>query len=200
MGRGKLFEECCEAEAVDEMSKMTDEEVIEERVKYYKERLTERLEAKKRAELNKIAQQKFIDENKDLIKECDDKGVTLPFDLRFIHPDTETDDDDDECEESVSTNVRLRDSWAEKYTWLTDEEIESMKQQVFKYHERQKEIINEHFCHINDKKYRSGQLDALIDEYASIEKLKLVLVDRIRSNIAKRDINLSYHQFALSNK
>lgn len=201
MGRGKLFEEFCEEEccdkARDEAYEMTDEEVIEERVKYYKESLTKCLETKKRAELDKVAQQKFIDENKDLIKECDDKGVKLPFNLRFIHPVTET-DDDDEYEEPVSSNDRLREC-KEKYTWLTDEEIETMKQQVFKYHERQKEIINEHFCHINDKKYLPGQLNALIDEYASIERLKLVLVDRIRSNVMKKDINLSYQQFALSN-
>lgn len=189
------MEEYCE-EAGDEMCEMpemTDEEVIEERVKYYKERLTKCLETKKRAELSKIAQQKFIDENKDLIKECDEKGVSLPFDLHFIHPDTGTDDAE---EESVSVN----NSWKEKYTWLTDEEIESMKQQVFKYHERQKEIINEHFSHANDKKYLPGQLNALIDEYRSIEKLKLVLVDRIRSNIVKRDINLYCQLFTSSNE
>lgn len=190
--------DCCE-EAGDEMREMpgmTDEEVIEERVKYYKERLTKCLETKKRAELSKIAQQKFIDENKDLIKECDEKGVSLPFDLCFIHPEEEIDVDED----PKSANDRLHDLWEEKYTWLTDDEIESMKQQVFKYHERQKEIINEHFCHVNDKNYLPGQLNALIDEYASIEKLKLVLVDRIRGNVMKRDIKLSYQQFTLSNK
>jgi len=189
--------ECCE-EADDEMREMpemTDEEVIEERVKHYKKRLTKCLETKKRAELIKIAQQKFIDENKDLIKECDEKGVSLPFDLRFIYPEEVIDEDED----PKSADDRLHDLWEEKYTWLTDEEIESMKQQVFKYHERQKEIINEHFCHVNDKKYLPGQLNALIDEYASIEKLKLVLVDRIRSNVMKRDIKLSHQQFALSN-
>lgn len=198
MRRDKLsepcYDECCDT-ARDEMSEMTNEEVIEERVKHYKERLTKCLETKKRAELIKIAQQKFIDENKDLIKECDEKGVSLPFDLQFIHTDIETDDEEPEI-----ANDCLRDSWEEKHTWLTDVEIESMKDQVFKYHERQKEIINEHFCHVNDKRYLPGQLNALIDEYASIEKLKLVLVDRIRSNIMKREINLSYQQFAVSYK
>lgn len=196
--------ECCEEagdEMLREMSRMTDEEIIEERVKFYKERLTKCLETKKREELSKIAQQKFIDENKDLIKECDEKGVSLPFDLRFIHSDEAIDVDEViyEDEDPESADDRLHDLWEGKYTWLTDEEIESMKQQVFKYHERQKEIINEHFCHVNDKKYLPGQLNALIDEYASIEKLKLVLVDRIRSNVMKRDIKLSHQQFALSN-
>lgn len=90
-------------------------------------------------------------------------------------------------------------SWADKYTWLSDEEIESMKQQVFKYHEREKEIINEYFCHVNDGKHPAGQLNALIDEYGSIERLKLVLVDRIRGNLMKKDIRLSHEVFS-SNK
>lgn len=190
-----MFEECCE-EAVDEMPEMTDEEVINKRVEFFKNRLTACLKTKKRVELTKIAQQKFIDENKELIDECEKQGVSLPFDLRFINSGKETDIEeecvnvDDDCS---------HDKWAEKYTWLSDEEIKSMKQQVLKYHDRQKEIINEHFCHVNDKRYLPGQLNALIDEYASIEKLKLVLVDRIRGNMMKRDIRLSHEEFS-SNK
>lgn len=181
-------EECCE-EAGGVTSEMTDSEVIEHQVKYYKEKLTKCLKTKKRAELNKIAQQKFIDENKDLIDECDKQGVSLPFDLHFIHPDTE--EMGDEIVESSRSS-----KCADKYTWLSDEEIESMEQQVFKYHEREKEIINEHFCHINDGKYTHGQLNALINEYVSIENLKLVLVDRIRGNIMKKDIRLSHEEFS----
>lgn len=181
-------EAACENEAP--MSKMTDDEVIEQKVKFYKEKLTKCLETKRRAELIKIAQQKFIDENKDLIDECDKQGVSLPFGLSFIHPDTDVE------EESIDSS---NEKWAKKYTWLSDEEIESMKQQVFKYHERQKEIINEHFFHANDGKYPSGQLNALIDEYTSIERLKLVLVDRIRGNMLKKDIRLSYEQFSSNN-
>lgn len=187
--------EDCREEAGDEMPEMTDAEVIEQRVKFYKERLTKCLKTKKRAELSKIAQQKFIDENKDLIDECDKQGVSLPFDLRFIHPDTEM---DDEVSEEVVESSRSS-KWADKYTWLSDEEIESMKQQVFKYHEREKEIINEHFSHCVDGKYPPGQLNALIDEYSHIERLKLVLVDRIRGNLMKRDIRLSHEQFSSNN-
>ena len=183
----EVTEAACEDEAP--MSKMTDDKVIEQRVKFYKERLTKCLEMKKRANLNKIAQQKFIDENKDLIDECDKQDVSLPFDLRFIHPDSDTDVE----EESIDSS---NEEWAKKYTWLSDEEIESMKQQVFKYHERQKEIIDEHFFHANDGKYPCGQLNALIAEYVNIEKLKCVLIDRIRSNILKKDIRLSYEEFS----
>lgn len=179
----------CEEAPMSE-SKMTDDKVIEQRVKFYKEKLTKCLEMKKRANLNKIAQQKFIDENKDLIDECDKQDVSLPFDLRFIHPDSYTDVEE---EESIDSS---NEKWAKKYTWLSDEEIESMKQQVFKYHERQKEIIDEHFFHANDGKYPCGQLNALIAEYVNIEKLKCVLIDRIRSNILKKDIRLSYEEFS----
>lgn len=131
-----------------------------------------------------------------MIDECDKQGVSLPFDLHFIHPDTDNIEIDDE--EAVLESSRSS-SWAKKYTWLTDEEIESMKQQVFKYHEREKEIINEHFCHVIDGKYPPGQLNALIDEYSHIERLKLVLVDRIRGNLMKRDIRLSHEQFSSNN-
>lgn len=175
-------------------SKMTDDKIIKQKVNFYKERLTKCLEIKRRGELIKIAQQKFIDENKDLIDECDKQGVSLPFDLRFIHPDSYTDVEEEE--ESIDSS---NEKWAKKYTWLSDEEIESMKQQVLKYHERQKEIINEHFFHANDGKYPSGQLNALIDEYTSIERLKLVLVDRIRGNLMKKDIRLSHNQFSSNN-
>ena len=187
---GKVTEAACdECEDEVDMSKMTDDELIEQKVIFYKERLTKCLENKKRANLNKIAQQKFIDENKDLIDECDKQGVSLPFDLRFIHPDSDTDVE----EESIDSS---NEEWAKKYTWLSDEEIESMKQQVFKYHERQKEIIDEHFFHANDGKYPCGQLNALIHEYVNIEKLKRVLIDRIRSNILKKDIRLSHEEFS----
>lgn len=181
----------CE-EAPMSKSEMTDDEVIEEKVKFYKEKLIKCLETKRRAELITIAQQKFIDENKDLIDECDKQGVSLPFALSFIHPDTEM-GDEEIADPSCSSK------WADKYTWLSDEEIESMKQQVFKYHEREKEIINEHFCHANDGKHPAGQLNALIDEYRSIERLKLVLVDRICSNLVKKDIHLSHEHFSSNN-
>ena len=181
----------CEKAPMSE-SKMTDDEIIKQKVNYYKEKLTKCLETKRRVELIKIAQQKFIDENKDLIDECNKQDAILPFDLSFIRLDTEMDD-----EEIVKSSCSSK--WADKYTWLSDEEIESMKQQVFKYHEREKEIINEHFCHTNDGKYPAGQLNALIDEYRSIERLKLVLVDRIRGNLVKKDIRLSHEQFSSNN-
>lgn len=174
----------------DSSVEVTDEQLINMKVERFKSRLNTCLETKRRANLTKIAQQKFIDENKELIDECEKQGVSLPFDLRFIHPDIE--------EELVESSCSS--TWAEKYTWLTEEEIESMKQQVFKYQEREKEIINEHFSHCVDGKYPVGQLNALIDEYAHIEKLKLVLVDRIRGNLMKRDIRLSHEQFSSINE
>lgn len=188
------YDDKCEEEAPMSNSEITDDEIIKQKVNFYKERLTKCLKIKRRGELIKIAQQKFIDENKDLIDECDKQGVSLPFDLHFIHPDSDSDTDVEEDADPLCSS-----KWADKYTWLSDEEIESMKQQVLKYHERQKEIINEHFFHANDGKYPSGQLNALIDEYTSIERLKLVLVDRIRSNLVKKDIRLSHEQFSSNN-
>ena len=169
-------------------SEMTDDEVIEQKVKFYKERLTKCLEIKRRAELIKIAQQKFIDENKDLIDECDKQGVSLPFDFSFIHPDKEI------CDEEIVKST-CSSKWADKYIWLSDEEIESMKQQVFKYHEREKEIINEHFrlgstALILSRSYCNyEQIDNLkeIDKRFSIGVKAIREQEKIASNFTQED-------------
>lgn len=41
----------------------------------------------------------------------------------------------------------------------------------------------------------NGQVNALVDEYGTIEKLKLVLVDRIKSNILRDGIQLACENF-----
>lgn len=83
-----------------------------------------------------------------------------------------------------------------EYTFLSKEEIETLKKRYKELEARQIEILDN--CTSEDFLFverAAGQVDALVDEYGAIEKLKLVLVDRIKSNILRCGINLACENF-----
>lgn len=80
--------------------------------------------------------------------------------------------------------------------FLSKEEIETLKKRYKELEARQIEILDN--CTSEDflfVKRDNGQVNALIDEYSAIEKLKLVLVDRIESNIRKHGLSLNSINF-----
>lgn len=79
--------------------------------------------------------------------------------------------------------------------WLNDAQLSELKAKYKALEARQAEILDICTSKEEIKKWANGQLDALINEYLASEKLKLIIVDRINSNIYKRDLDLGVHSF-----
>ena len=95
-------------------------------------------------------------------------------------------------EERVYSN---RDVDIAKKKWLDDAQLSELKAKYKALETRQAEILD--ICTTKEEiqNWGDGQLDVLINEYLASEKLKLVIVDRIKSNICKIDIDLGVHSF-----
>lgn len=79
--------------------------------------------------------------------------------------------------------------------WLDDAQISELKSKYKALEARQSEILDICTSKEEIQNWGDGQLDILINEYLASEKLKLVIVDRIKSNICKIDIDLGVHSF-----
>lgn len=80
--------------------------------------------------------------------------------------------------------------------WLDDAQLSELKIKYKALEARQIEILD--ICTSKEEIQNWAndlQLDALINEYIASEKLKLIIVDRIKSNICKIDIDLGVHSF-----
>ena len=80
--------------------------------------------------------------------------------------------------------------------WLDDAQLSELKAKYKALETRQIEILD--ICTSKEEIqncWSDGQLDALINEYLASEKLKLIIIDRIRSNIRKHDLNLGVYTF-----
>ena len=96
-------------------------------------------------------------------------------------------------EERVYSN---RDVYIAKKKWLDDAQLSELKAKYKALETRQIEILD--ICTSKEEIqncWSDSQLDALINEYLASEKLKLIIIDRIRSNIFKIDIDLGVHSF-----
>ena len=79
--------------------------------------------------------------------------------------------------------------------WLDDAQLSELKAKYKALEARQVEILDICTSKEEIQNWVDGQLDALINEYLASEKLKLIIVDRIKSNIRKHDLNLGVHSF-----
>ena len=88
-----------------------------------------------------------------------------------------------------------RDCELAKKNWLDDAQLSELKAKYKALEVRQIEILD--ICTSKEKiqNWADGQVEALINEYLASEKLKLIIVDRIKSNICKHDLALSVHSF-----
>ena len=80
--------------------------------------------------------------------------------------------------------------------WLDDAQLSELKAKYKALETRQIEILD--ICTSKEEIqncWSDGQLDALINEYLASEKLKLIIIDRIKSNICKHDLSLGVHSF-----
>lgn len=88
-----------------------------------------------------------------------------------------------------------RDCKLAEKNWLNDAQLSELKAKYKALEARQAEILDICTSKEEIKKWANGQLDALINEYLASEELKLIIVDRINSNIFKRDLDLGVHSF-----
>lgn len=88
-----------------------------------------------------------------------------------------------------------RDCKLAEKNWLNDAQLSELKAKYKALEARQAEILDICTSKEEIKKWANGQLDALINEYLASEELKLIIVDRINSNICKRDLDLGVHSF-----
>lgn len=80
--------------------------------------------------------------------------------------------------------------------WLDDAQLSELKAKYKALETRQAEILDTCTSKEEIQNWADGQLEALINEYLASEKLKLIIVDRIKSNICKRDLDLGVHSFS----
>lgn len=95
-----------------------------------------------------------------------------------------------------SCSIRSSKYFRRECTFLSKEEIEALKKRYKELEARQIEILDN--CTSEDfllVERANGQVNALVDEYGAIEKLKLVLVDRIKSNILRDGLGLACENF-----
>ena len=79
--------------------------------------------------------------------------------------------------------------------WLDDAQLSELKAKYKALEARQIEILDIATSKEEIQNWADGQFDALINEYLASEKLKLIIVDRIKSNIRKIDIDLGVYSF-----
>lgn len=79
--------------------------------------------------------------------------------------------------------------------WLDDAQLSELKAKYKALETRQAEILDTCTSKEEIQNWADGQLEALINEYLASEKLKLIIVDRIKSNIYKHDLALGIHSF-----
>ena len=97
---------------------------------------------------------------------------------------------------------RLRyvgDDVAECEPTLPIEEINKLKARYKEYEARQEEILNIATTSEKLSSTPTDQMNAMIDEYLSLEKLKLILVDRIRAALLGLRVYLNCDKFSKYN-
>lgn len=172
MNEEKMDVECgCEHEMDScPFTKLSKEDKLEE----YKKSLEENLKRK----LERIEYE----------KECDK-----------IRKEFEKDHADELDKVKKCTELRYTDEVSEAKPTLSIDEINNLKSRYKEYEARQEEILNTATTSEKLLSTPSDQMNAMIDEYISLEKLKLILVDRIRAALLGFRVNLSCDKFSKYN-
>lgn len=172
MDEEKMEVECaCE----DEMDSCPSPKLSkEEKLEQYKKRLEENLKRK----LERI----------EFDKECDK-----------IRKEFEKDHAEELDKIKESTELCYADEESEAKPSLSEDEINNLKSRYKEYEARQEEILNIATTSEKLLDIPTDQMNAMVDEYISLEKLKLILVDRIRAALLGIRVNLSCDKFSKYN-
>lgn len=172
MDEEKMDVECGYEDEMD--SRPSTELSKEEKLEKYKKRLEENLKRK----LERI----------EFDKECDK-----------IRKEFEKDHAEELGKIKESTELRYADEESEAKTTLSADEINNLKSRYKEYEARQEEILDIATTSEKLLDTSSDQMNAMVDEYISLEKLKLILVDRIRAALLGIRVNLSCDKFSKYN-
>lgn len=97
------------------------------------------------------------------------------------------------------TELRYVDEESEVEPTIPMEEINNLKSRYKEYEARQEEILNIATTSEKLSATPRDQMNAMVDEYISLEKLKLILVDRIRAALLGMRVNLNCDKFSKYN-
>lgn len=189
--------ELCSEEAGTPKPNLTDEQIIDKRLADYEDAMNDWREEKRYAECNKKAQEQFIAKHPDFVKEFKNYTPGKRIFLRGAgtlvwlknHDENGNELELTEAEEPIDTENAGK-------KWLTQEELDNLRGKINACMERQKEILDTSCDFEQFKDMPSGHYNALVDEYAATEKLKLILVDRLHANLRKQSLNLYGNGFS----
>ena len=168
-------------ESVDEYEEAACEKESseEEQLSRYEKRLQDDLERK----LKRIEYEKKCDE------------IRKRFEAKHAEEYVKIKEHD--SERFLETRIcSSRDCELAEKNWLDDAQLSELKAKYKALETRQIEILDTCTSKKEIQNWADGQLDALINEYLASEKLKLIIIDRIRTNIRKIDIELGVHSFS----
>lgn len=174
MDEEKMEVECACEDEMDSCpsTKLSKEEKLERYKKHLEENLKRKLE---RIEFDKECDKIRKEFEKDHADELD--KIKKSTELRYA-------EDDDESEAKSA---------------LSEDEINNLKSRYKEYEARQEEILDIATTFEKLLATPSDQMNAMVDEYISLEKLKLILVDRIRAALLGMRVNLSCDKFSKYN-
>lgn len=173
-----VYEECVDSEEKEEAACEKTEPSEEEELTRYEKYLQKDLERK----LKRIEHKKKCDE------------IRKRFEAEHAEEYAKIKEYDSESflEERVRSS---RDCKLAEKNWLNDAQLSELKAKYKALESRQIEILDICTSKKEIPNWAVGQLEALINEYLASEKLKLIIVDRIESNICKHDLSLGVHSF-----
>lgn len=185
------------SEIYEEIEETNDVECDREEVTCEKDSECEKAEPSEEEKLARYEKhlQKDLERNLKRIedeKKCDEIRKRFEAEHAEEYAKIKEHDSKKFLEERVYSNVDV--DIAEK-KWLDDAQLSELKAKYKALEARQVEILDICTSKEEIQNWADGQLDALINEYLASEKLKLIIVDRIKTNICKIDINLGIHSF-----
>lgn len=87
----------------------------------------------------------------------------------------------------------------DKQKYLSEDECQKIIKEVFEIHKWQEDLLKNFFDKTWYKETYDEQRSALIQEYLVKEKLKMVLVDRVNSNLHERHLGFNNTNFSGNN-
>ena len=97
-----------------------------------------------------------------------------------------------------SQRLSIRSEYKDDEIKISQEEIDRMTQKYIELGNRQTEILRIATTKEELKKVPIDQMNAMIDEYMASEKLKLILVDRLRGILDNKRVCLACETFSKS--
>jgi len=171
----KLYEEddCCVEYCAHESKRLTKEEQLKKYKEYLQNNLKNKLEDIEIAKAKREIFKQFKKDHESEYQKIENYKKSQRLDI----PSKIDIEDDDEVK-------------------ISQEEIDRMKNKYIELGNRQAEILLIATTKEELKKVPSDQMNAMVDEYMASEKLKLILVDRLRGILSDKRVHLVCTNFS----